>query len=130
MLAFLYKYKFTVLTAAIVVTLSLMSSSQVPSTNLWNFKGIDKLVHLAMYSALSFVLFSEKNRHNTSINRQAFNRANIYQIIALVVTGGIIELIQPALANRSREIMDFVANTTGVFFGFYLHIWMKQLLKR
>lgn len=130
MLAFLNKYKFTVLTAAIVVSLSLMSSSQVPSTDLWNFKGIDKLVHLAMYSALSFVLFTEKNWHNTRINTQPFNEASIYQIVALVVTGGVIELIQPALANRSREIMDFVANTAGVFLGFYLHIWFKQLLKR
>lgn len=130
MLAVLNKYKFTLLTAAIVISLSLMSSSKVPSTNLWNFKGIDKLVHLAMYSGLAFVLFAEKNRHHTTVNREPFNLANIFPILALVVTGGIIELVQPALANRSREVMDFVANTTGVFLGFYLHIWMRLLLKR
>ncbi len=130
MLAVLNKYKFTLLTATIVISLSLMGSSKVPSTNLWNFKGIDKLVHLAMYSGLSFVLFSEKNRYKTTINPRPFNLANIFPIMAMVVTGGIIELVQPVFASRSREIMDFVANTTGVFLGFYLHIWMRQLLKR
>jgi VanZ family protein len=130
MLAVINKYKFTLLTAAIVISVSLMGSSKVPSTNLWNFKGIDKLVHLAMYSGLSFVFFVEKTRYHTTLSKQPFNLTNIFPILALMVTGGIIELVQPALANRSREIMDFVANTTGVFIGFYLHIWMRQLLKR
>ena len=130
MLKLLYQYKFTIITAIIIVSLSLMSSSEVPSTKLWNFKGIDKLVHLAMYSALSFVLFFEKNRYKIKSNRQPFNAINIYPIVVMIVAGGIIELIQPALANRSREIMDFVANSAGVFLGFYLHVWFKHLLQR
>lgn len=130
MLALINKYKLTIITAAVVVSISLMSSSKVPSTDLWNYKGIDKLVHLAMYAALSFVLFSEKHRNNFQFKRQPLNNTNIYFIIALVVTGGVIEIIQPILANRSREIMDFAANTTGVFLGFYVHVWFKQLLKR
>ncbi len=124
------QYKFTIITAIIVISLSLMSSTEVPSTKLWNFKGIDKLVHLAMYSALSFVLFYEKNRYQKNVDARPLNSTNIYRIGVLIVVGGIIELIQPALANRSREIMDFIANSTGVFLGFYLHLWFRQLLQR
>ncbi len=130
MLTFISRYKFSLLTAIIVLSLSLMSSSEMPSTKLWDFKGIDKLVHLAMYSALSFVLFFERNRAQPITNKQPFNRNNVLPIVLLITAGGIIELIQPALATRSRELMDFFANTIGVFMGFYLQLLFKQLLKR
>lgn len=130
MSTFISQYKFSLLMTFIVLTLSLMSSSEVPSTKLWDFKGIDKLVHLGMYSALSFVLFFEKSKTQATTSKQPFSRPNVWLIILLIAAGGMIELIQPALANRSRELMDFLANTLGVFLGFYLQTWFKQLLKR
>jgi VanZ family protein len=125
MLALINQYKLTIFTSSVVVTLSLMSSSELPSTNLWDFKGLDKLVHIAMYSMLSFFLFFEKNRHKININRQPFSSSNIYPIAILIIAGGIIEFIQPIIANRSRELMDFFANSSGVFIGFYLHVWLR-----
>jgi glycopeptide antibiotics resistance protein len=130
MSTFLINYKFSLLTAFIVLTLSFISSSEIPSNKLWDFKGLDKIAHLGMYSALTFVLFFERNKNQQTINKKPFNRKNVFPILFIIAAGAIIELVQPVWANRSRELMDFLANTTGVFAGFYFYVWLRHQLKR
>jgi len=129
MLKQIYKYKFTLITTVIILILSLMSSSEVPSTKLWDFKGIDKWVHLTMYLGLSSIYFTEKNWKKQKKSKEIITSYNIFPIFILIIMGGIIELIQPILANRSCELMDFIANTTGILLGFKIHPWLNIFLK-
>ena len=85
-----------------------------PDTPLDNVKFIDKWTHLAMYGGTCTVMWWEYlSRHRHRDWRRIF----LYLIIAPIVMGGVLELLQAycTFGRRSGEWLDFVANTTGVF---------------
>jgi hypothetical protein len=128
-LQFFIRYRLTIFIGLVILVLSLMSSSDVPSANIWDFYGADKIVHFTMYFAFTFILLYEKHKRIESDKCMTI-KASAFLIIAIIASSGIIELIQPALANRSCEFFDFVANSAGVISGFYAFYWLLNYLKR
>ncbi|WP_052345498.1 VanZ family protein [Alkaliflexus imshenetskii] len=126
----IFRYKLTITVGAFILILSLIQSSNVPSSNFWDFRGSDKIVHFLMYFSLSFVLFFERNRTRIWKQTDLKPKNNIWHILALIATGGIIEILQPLLSNRSCEYFDFIANTLGVLAGFFLYRMIRLILKR
>lgn len=110
---------FPLLWAMTILCLSSVPSKELPDFSFWNIFGIDKLVHIAMYGILSFLVLKSGNLQPAHWKLQN----NIVFIAALsgVVYGGLIELYQEfILFDRHGEWMDFVANMAGTFFGIML----------
>jgi VanZ family protein len=120
------QYKFSILTLLAVLTLSLMKSSSMPSSQMWNIFGIDKVVHFSMYFSLTFIIFFEKELNSSKLS---FKKA-LLPITILIILGAIIEIIQPIVSNRSCELFDFFANSIGVFAGFYLNYLTGKKIKK
>ncbi|WP_088653618.1 VanZ family protein [Geofilum rhodophaeum] len=125
----IFQYKFSIITSSIIIFLSMAESPNLPSTPFLNIPYLDKLVHFAMYTGLSMVLFLEKNWNNVSPNQKIGQVYNMLLLLMAVLMGGLLEILQPLLSDRARDFGDFVANTTGVVLGFYLHKGILPLLK-
>ena len=126
----IFQYKFSIILCIAVLFLSLMNSSDVPGTKLWNFEGLDKIVHILMYISLTSTIFLEKNKKSQEVSKNILSKNNLIPLILLVLMGGSIELIQPIVANRSCEITDFLANISGIILGFFLHFPIPNILER
>lgn len=111
--------------ALVISVLSFLPPSSFPETKL---VGLDKLVHICMYGALTFLLiigfkkqFSFKRLKNNAIAlAAAFS----------VVYGALIEMLQGMIVvNRSMELADIVANAIGCLIGmlifFFYGKWRK-----
>lgn len=125
----IFQYKFSILTASFIIFLSMAESPDLPSAPFLNLPHLDKLVHLVMYTGLSMILFLEKNWKNEKRKEKIWYANNIIPILIAVILGGCIEILQPILSDRGRDFWDFVANTTGVVLGFYLHKSILLVLK-
>jgi VanZ family protein len=90
------------LTASLLLLVTALSLWPLPS--LPEVPGSDKTHHLIAYAVLVFpvVLCSPKRW--------------LFIVAAIVLYGGVIELIQP-FVNRYGEWLDFFANTAGVMIG-------------
>lgn len=95
--------------SAIIVLLSLINISQLPTPNI----GVsDKVMHAFAYAVLfwSWMLVFRKNI--------SFKTKTLL-FVALFIFGIILELIQGEITNyRTADWKDIVANSTGLFFGF------------
>ncbi|HMB30640.1 MAG TPA: VanZ family protein [Desulfohalobiaceae bacterium] len=100
----------------IVVYLSLQSSTNLP-TEFWN---ADKLYHAGVYCWLALLPF------------QCFyyNKIRYISSISMICLGLVLEIIQAYLPNRTFSIMDFVANSLGVFLGIWIGVKIQHLLKK
>lgn len=123
----LKQYSIALIALVIVGYLSFMDVGGIPTSKFFAIKRSDIIIHFLMYSFLSFVFFLERYfRDNKSLDTKtpwAF-------LVVLISIGALIEFLQPVLSNRSREFFDFVANSSGVFWGYYLHRLAVRLLKR
>lgn len=125
----IFQYKFSIITSSIIIFLSMAESPDLPSAPFLNIPYLDKLVHFAMYTGLSMVLFLEKNWNKVSHNQKIGQAYNMLLLLIAIMLGGLLEILQPLLSDRARDFWDFIANTTGVVLGFYLHKIAKPLLK-
>ncbi|XYI31995.1 VanZ-like domain-containing protein [Cupriavidus oxalaticus] len=96
--------------ACVVLALSLMPPSQpLPST------GWDKGNHLLAFGVLAL------------LGRRAFAGHWLALLVALVVYGGVIELLQGMTAYREADWLDLVADTCGVLAGLALDwLWRAR----
>jgi len=98
-----------------VAFLSLFSFSgtDLPSVSIPH---IDKLVHFTFYFVAS-VLGALSLKEYSSSSKIGM-KVVWYLVLALIVYGILIEVLQSKFTTtRSGEILDFVANTIGVFAG-------------
>ena len=75
------------------------------------------LTHLKIYSLVRNLLFKITPRKKP-------NKWVLF-IFLFIIFGGVIEMIQPYV-NRYGEWLDFLANTTGVIFGFFLGVVLNN----
>lgn len=130
-LDFLRTYFFSLIVLLMIVYLSLMKQ---PSTDgLELFDGADKVVHGIMYFGLSSMIWLDHLRKNKGVPvvRQIVAAAVLFPIL----WGGLMEIAQKYLTvDRACELMDFIANTTGVIIAslFFLSIlkYVRQWLGR
>lgn len=113
----LYKYLYLLWAIAIAIG-SFMPAKKLPKVAILEF---DKIVHILMYFMLTFFL----------AKAQIFNNKNLTTTcLAVTIFYGIfIEIIQGTVPfiNRSFDIFDIIANTTGAIIAlfFYKHLNKK-----
>jgi len=122
------QYKFTAVITIIITFISLINESNIPSTGWLAFKNSDKVVHIIMYMSLSYVMFLERNQKRY-LSVRHHKIPNVIIMIILIFMGGVIEIIQPIVSNRSCNLLDFIANGIGAILGFLLFKYTHRLLK-
>lgn len=113
MLSYVFRYKFTILLAFLIVLLSLVPSSSIPSTRIFNIPYLDKLVHFSMYASIGFVALMECRC------RQKCQLSHSLLILMLFMMSAIIEVLQATIvATRAAEWFDLFANFAGLVAGY------------
>lgn len=110
-LSYIKRYWKSLIVVAVVFYLSLMR--QPSASKLVVFEGIDKVVHFFMYFVLSSVLWIEhliKHKGSYKVWHILWGA-----ILMPVLLGGMMEIAQGVLTvDRACELMDFIANASGV----------------
>ena len=98
----------TIFLLTVIAFLSLYPLSELPGV-----PGTDKTHHLVAYFLLAFPSGLKKP-----------NKWVLF-IFLFIIFGGFIEIIQPYV-NRYGEWLDFLANSIGVIFGFFLGVVLNN----
>ncbi|MBR1548154.1 MAG: VanZ family protein [Prevotella sp.] len=112
---------------SLVCLLLLFLLSFVPlfeDTPLNDINFIDKWTHFVMYGGTTSVVWWEYLRSHSRID---YRRLLTVTIVAMVVLGGVIELLQAyCTTTRSGEWADFLADVVGVLLGNGIGLILKQ----
>ncbi|MFA7172368.1 MAG: VanZ family protein [Kiritimatiellia bacterium] len=100
--------------------LSLANFRNLPDTPVLHFAGLDKVIHLLMYAALtSFWLYPMSSK------RRARPAIMLGVVLAAVLYGALMEVFQALFTTcRAFEILDILANLGGAMIaaaGFYFY---------
>lgn len=121
-LNYIKKYWKSLIVVVAILYLSVMK--QPSNEKLVLFEGIDKVVHFCMYFGLSSMLWLDhliKHKGNYNLKHIMFGA-----VFLPIAWGGAMEISQELFTtDRACELMDFIANTSGVIaasllFGIYL----------
>ena len=102
---------------------SLLPGEKLPGGSWEAIYQLDKILHFAAYFGLMAGV-AWANIHHTIF----YKRGMVYLMIALIVYGVVIELLQAGM-NRERyfEVFDILANIMGLFAGYWISV---KVLKR
>ena len=110
----LYYIKHYPFSITIILIVAYLSFFHPPSLEVPTFSGMDKVAHFCMYAGLSGMLWIEfllNHRKKTMDIRYAI----IGAIICPIIFGALIEILQQYMTDyRQGDILDFIANTSGV----------------
>jgi VanZ family protein len=113
MLNYIIRYKFSILLAIVIATLSLLPESDMPDLSFFSIRFMDKIVHFCMYAAFGFTALLE-SRCKTGCTRY---HTLLLGIILLL--SAIIEVLQATLVEtRAAEWLDLLANGLGLLSGY------------
>lgn len=119
------KNKFSILTAFIIMYLSMTNSDTFDKVPIINIPNIDKIIHFGMYFGLTSVLILE--------NKKALRGAYSLILIALIAFfyGILIEFMQAAFTvTRTGNIYDALADLAGILASILLWLWLKPFINR
>ena len=110
---------FTICWALLIMLLTLSPGESMPRTNLWQeLLSFDKVAHFFVFSILVFLMIVGLSKQYTY--EMLRRKAVIYSLSVSVGYGFLIEAIQYTIPDRSFELSDLIANTTGCFIGYGL----------
>lgn len=101
----------------------------IPETPLDNVQFIDKWTHFVFYGGLCSVLWAEYGYRHSSFDKW---RVLLWIVIAPIVMGGLIEIVQATCTNgvRNGDVSDWIADTIGVVIGQFIGIPLARVLSR
>lgn len=102
----------------LILLLGLTPGESMPSTNVWDFLSFDKIAHFGVFAILCFLLILGFSKQYTFL----FIR---YHAVLLAIGISffyslVIELFQTMIPDRGLEFGDIVANSLGVFAGWFV----------
>jgi VanZ family protein len=106
---------------ALLFTAILFAASSRPTLPVDLHSGSDKLVHFAAYSVLGVLLARGQLRSGVSA---------AWVILVGILIGGLDELYQSTIPNRSTDALDWLADSLGVVFGvFVFNLWWRARMR-
>jgi len=113
-------YKFSIFCFALILYLSFMDLGEVKPPKVFFFFGrFDLFAHFSMYFGLSFIFFIEKfKKFEYNDKSLKFSKSQMF-ILLFIFISFMIEVFQPIISNRSRELSDFLANIVGSYSGYF-----------
>lgn len=110
--------------AVILLILSGLPKSSLPSISFDSFFELDKIAHFLMYGIFAFLLFRDFGRSHflSKVNNQF-----IFSVLGASFFGFCMELMQfSVFSGRYFEIMDLIANIIGAFVGAIVLLILKR----
>ena len=105
---------------SLIISLGILYLSFAPPST---FNGVpsfayeDKLVHLLLYSGLTFILIFDFHKRNKHINIKSLPFL-FTCIITPILLGGLVEILQPIyFAPRTAEWFDWFSDIAGTLLG-------------
>ena len=103
----------------VILYLSFTPLTSWPKVTAFDKLYIDKIIHVCMYSMLSFLLLRGFFRQQS--NHPPRYSLLISSVLFCAVMGATIEFLQPLLTMyRQFEWLDMIANSLGAFCGYFL----------
>ena len=124
LLKIIKNYKFSIICIILINYLCFIDMGNLPQPNFFAFTKFDLFAHFSMYAGLSFIFLIEKQRKNNE--KLTFIESQKY-LAAFIILGLLIEIFQPILSNRSRELFDFIADTVGCYVGYFVFVLFRKL---
>lgn len=122
MLSYVFRYKFSILLAILIVLISLIPSSSFPDSNLFSIRFLDKVVHFLLYAFFGFVALLESRCRIQCI------RFHLILLSIIFMMSAVIEVLQATVvATRSAEWFDLLANFSGLIVGYVAFRIFKSL---
>ena len=101
-----------------MLILSLTPGDNLDEVPKFDIPHLDKIIHFLMYLILTSAVIIDF-RKNTNISKK---RIYFTSLISILIFSGAIELIQGFFIDkRSGDILDLLANFTGIIFAIYLN---------
>lgn len=116
---------FSILTALVIMYLSMANSHTFDKVPIINIPNIDKVVHFGMYFGLMSVIIFE--------NRNSIKSINSLLLVSLIplIYGVLIEIMQSLFTvTRTGNFFDALADLAGILISVLLWLLLKPLLKR
>jgi len=107
---------------ALITTMSILPASDIPK--LKTFPYFDKMVHIIMYAGLSYLML-------WNLSENSSKRKYLGTFCFVFGWGFLMEIIQ-GISNmgRSFELIDIIANTSGIILGFITWVFLTKYVKR
>jgi VanZ family protein len=103
---------------ALLWTTLLFAVSSRPALPVDLHSGSDKVAHFSAYAVLGVALAYGQVSSGISV---------AWPLLIGVATGGLDELYQSTVPNRSADPLDWLADSLGVFFGVLcFHLWRRR----
>ena len=100
--------------AVVIAVLHAIPGSDFPEVSFSDLFQIDKLIHAIIFT-IGFYLFAEAFAEQ---QKKAFIR---YLIVSFIAYGLLLEVLQGLVfVERSADILDWLADTIGVFLGVWI----------
>ncbi|MCL2072791.1 MAG: VanZ family protein [Marinilabiliaceae bacterium] len=125
----IFSFKFSLVCLVTIFYLSFMETSGLKGPSFFLFLGrFDLFAHFSMYFGLSLIFFFEKYRKSDKkAESLKFSKCQKF-ILLFIFISFLVEVFQPILSNRTRELSDFLANTCGSYTGFFcLRYFIKKI---
>jgi VanZ family protein len=119
------KNKFTILTALVIVYLSLAGSLTFGQGGVINIPYIDKIGHFGLYFILMSVIILE--------HKDSFQNTRQILLVALIpfFFGTLMEFLQMTITtDRKGEILDALSNSIGITVAIFLWLFLKPYYKQ
>ena len=120
-----FKYTLTLAIWAILTGYSTLSPT-MPSGEI-PIAGLDKVAHFVLFGLLAVLTVLSIWEMNQSIKDSVVFG---FAAFAIILTGGLVELIQQSVEGRSAEFLDFVANLLGVVICLLALNYFKAKIKQ
>jgi VanZ family protein len=116
----------TTICIIVIVTLSLMSSKELPNVSIPN---IDKIVHVLMYFTFALALIHDF-LHYSKIHLKYW-QIILLSIVSVIALGGFFEILQRIpFIQRSSDFRDFLANAVGAIIAAAVYKLFEPLLNK
>ncbi len=125
-----FKYNFlTILWAIFILILTLTPGNAMPDTESFNIPNSDKIAHFSVFGVFAYLMYRGFTKQHE------FKKLKNYSLeISLLISvcfGIIIEFLQTRIPGRGFDLLDILANTSGIALGlsvYYLKINNKTLV--
>lgn len=121
----LLKYSLpAILWAVLILILTLFPGQYIPPpVTLWDFIGVDKIVHAVLFGVLT-ILLTRGFRKQYTYSRLRYYAALVAVVLSLIY-GASTEIIQGNfMKDRYFEFFDMLANATGCILGLIILIFV------
>jgi VanZ family protein len=116
---------FAILWSLVILLLCGLPGSGFPDLSLWDLLTFDKFAHAFVYAVFSFLWAISFAKQNAFYTLATYPR--VFALIAGVLYGIFIEVLQQfVFTERSAELNDVIANSTGAVIGIGLFSWVYR----